>query len=64
MYIQLSAGNIHDSALAIEVLSEVELTGSVVLADKAYGSQNIRDYIKSQNGMSIIIRTKKIRCLP
>lgn len=49
VYIQLSAGNIHDSSLAIEVLSEVELTGSVILADKAYGSQKIREYIKSKN---------------
>lgn len=51
MYIQLSAGNIHDSSLAIEVLSEVELSGSVVLADKAYGSREIREYIKSKDAM-------------
>ena len=48
VYIKLSAGNIHDSKMAIEVLSEVELSGSVVLADKAYGTNAIIDYIEEQ----------------
>ncbi|WP_156130327.1 IS5 family transposase [Paenibacillus durus] len=45
----LTPGNIHDCTVAIEVLSDVTLSGSMVLADKAYGTQNIRTYIESQN---------------
>ena len=48
VYFQLSAGNIHDSTLAVDVLSHVELSGSNVLCDKAYGTVAIRDYITSQ----------------
>jgi len=49
VYFQLSAGNDHDAKLAIDVLSHVELTGSNVLGDKAYGTEDIRNYISSQN---------------
>ena len=34
--------------MAIDVLSEVELSGSVVLADKAYGTNAIINYIEEQ----------------
>jgi transposase len=44
----LTAGHIHDCTVAVEVLSGVALSGSVVLADKAYGSLDIRTYIESQ----------------
>ncbi|SCW83507.1 Transposase DDE domain-containing protein, partial [Paenibacillus tianmuensis] len=33
----------------VEVLSGVTLSGSVVLADKAYGTHDIRTYIESQD---------------
>jgi transposase len=49
LYIQLSSGNIHDSTAAVEILSHVKITDSVVQADRAYGSLEIRDYIESQN---------------
>ncbi len=45
----LSPGNIHDCTVAVEVLSGVTLSGSVVLADKAYGTIDIRTYIESQD---------------
>lgn len=48
IYFQLSAGNINDSTLAIDVLSHVELSGSNVLWDKTYGTVAIRDYITSK----------------
>lgn len=48
VYFQLFAGNVHDSTLAIEVLSHVELSGSNVLGDKAYGTVAIREYITSR----------------
>lgn len=45
----LTPGNIHDSTVAVEILSGVMLSGSAVLADKAYGTLSIRTYIESQN---------------
>ena len=49
IFIQLSAGNIHDAKIATEVLSGIDISRSIVLADKAYGSKAIREYIESQN---------------
>ena len=48
IYLQLSAGNVNDSTVAIDVLSHVKLSGSNVLGDKAYGTVAIRDYITSK----------------
>lgn len=45
----LSAGNDHDSVHAVELLQKVDISGSNVLADRAYGSRAIRDYI-TENG--------------
>ena len=44
----LTPGNVNDCTVAIEVLSGVELSGSVVLGDKAYGTVEIREHITSQ----------------
>ena len=44
----LTPGNRNDCAVAIDVLSGVELSGSVVLADKAYGTVKVREYIESE----------------
>ena len=44
----LSSGNDHDSIHAILLLSQVEIAGSNVLGDKAYGAKAIRQYIDSQ----------------
>lgn len=41
----MSAGNFHDSRDAEASLSAVPLDGTVVIADKAYGSKAIRDFI-------------------
>jgi transposase len=35
--------------VAVDVLSRVTLSGSVILADKAYGTTEIRGYIESQD---------------
>ena len=45
----LSAGNDHDSIHAVELLEKIEITGSNILGDKAYGSKEIRTYI-DENG--------------
>ena len=44
----LSPGNDHDSKHAVPLLSQVNIEGSNVLGDKAYGAKAIRDYIESQ----------------
>ena len=41
----LSPGNDHDSTHAIELLKKVDIAGSNILGDKAYGSKKIRTYI-------------------
>ena len=50
----LSAGNDHDSIHAIELLDKVKISGSNVLADRAYGAQVVRAYI-SEHGASYVI---------
>ena len=46
IYFQLSAGNINDSTVAVDVLSNITLVG---IGDKAYGTAKIREYIISEN---------------
>lgn len=43
----LTSGNVHDSTVAVELLSRLDLTDSNVLADKAYGTNQILNYIQS-----------------
>jgi len=50
----LSPGNDHDSIHAIEILSKVELADSNVIGDRAYGTQDIRDFITGGNGVYTI----------
>ena len=45
----LTGGHIHDGSVATDLLSGIEIAGSNILADKAYGSQQIRDYIVEKN---------------
>ena len=52
--VHLSAGNLHDSTEAEAVLRDVPLEGSVVLADKAYGAQAIRDLIEASGAQYCI----------
>ena len=47
LYFQLSGGNLHDSVLAIEVLEYVEIQGSNIIGDRAYGSLAIRTYLSN-----------------
>ena len=44
----LSSGNDHDSKHAVSLLSQINIEGSNILGDKAYGAKAIRDYITSQ----------------
>ena len=50
IYIQLTGGNIHDSIVAVDVLRHIDISSSTILADKAYGTKEILDYIQRQDG--------------
>ena len=39
----ITSGNVHDSKVAVELLSRLDLSDSNVLADKAYGTNQILD---------------------
>ena len=44
----LTGGNIFDASVAVDLLSEVKISGSNILGDKAYGTNFIRTYITEQ----------------
>ena len=44
----LTGGNIFDASAAIDLLSEVNISGSNILGDKAYGTKSIHTYITEQ----------------
>lgn len=46
----LTPGNVSDCAVAVEVLSGVTISGSIVMGDKAYGTSEIRNYIETSGG--------------
>ena len=50
IHIQLTSGNIHDSTVAIDLLSHLDISDSNILADKAYGTNEILNYIQRQDG--------------
>ena len=50
----LSPGNDHDSVHAIELLSVIDLKGSNVLGDKAYGTKLIKNYITERDAAYVI----------
>lgn len=50
----LTGGKIYDAKVAIELLSRVKITGSNILADKTYGSEQIRGYITTQGAVYTI----------
>ena len=45
----LSSGADHDSTHAVPLLQQINIEGSNILGDKAYGAKTIREYITSQN---------------
>ena len=49
LYFLLSAGNVNDSTVAVNVLSHINISDSNVLGDKAYGTNHILDYIQRQD---------------
>ena len=49
-----SSGNDHDSKHAVPLPRQIEIEGSNILGDKAYGAKAIQDYIDSQNVVYMI----------
>ena len=47
-------GNDHDPVHAVELLEKIEISGSNVLADHAYGAKTIRAYISGQGASYVI----------
>ena len=54
VYLQLTAGNVNDCKAAIDVLSHVELKGSMVIGDRGYDSDEIMLYIEDQEAVHTI----------
>ena len=50
----LSAGNVNDNLLALPLLKGFNLKNKVVLADKAYSTAKIRDYLEKQGAFVCI----------
>ena len=50
----LTGGEVFDSKVAIDLLKTVDLTDKTVLADRAYGASDIRDYICRNSALSFI----------
>ena len=57
----LSSGNHHDSVYAVPLLRQIDLAGSNILGDKAYGAKVIRDYIDSQSATYTIPPQNNVR---
>ena len=50
----LSAGNVNDNLLALPLLKGFTLKGKTILADKAYSTAKIRDYLEKQEALVCI----------
>ena len=50
MEFMITPGNVNDSQVAVSLLSRLDISESNILADKAYGTNQILDYIQTQDG--------------
>lgn len=57
LYIQLTGGQISDITVVYELLEHVDVSGSVVMADKAYGAADFRIEIE-KSGVAYCIPPK------
>lgn len=46
----MTGGNIHDSSVAVDLLSGIDISNSTILGDKAYGTNEILNYIQIHDG--------------
>ena len=54
---EVTSGTVHDSQMALSLMAQVE-DAQLVIADKGYDSQPIRDHIESTGRVSVIPRRK------
>ena len=54
IHVELSGGNVSDCKVAVGMLSHFDISESNILADKAYGTNEILDYIESQDSQYTI----------
>ena len=54
---EVTSGTVHDSQMALSLIAQVE-DAQLVIADKGYDSQAIRDHIESTGRVSVIPRRK------
>lgn len=47
LHVQLTGGNVHDAAVAVELLEKTPVKRSIIMADKAYRGKSIRDAIEA-----------------
>ena len=52
--VDLTGGEVHDGKVAIRLLSKITLEGKKVLADKAFCSEEIREYIYQEKAAACI----------
>lgn len=57
----LSGGEVHDSKMAVPLLKSTTITGSNVLGDRAYGTNEIRSYITQHNANYVIPPKQNIK---
>lgn len=57
VHFMLTGGQVHDSKVAVDLLSDVDISGSNILGNKAYGAKLIREYI-TQKGTVYTIPQK------
>ena len=50
----LSGGQIHDSKIALSLLETIDIHGSRIMADRAYGCEEIRQYIIQYHATCVI----------
>lgn len=57
MYVQLSGGQVSDISVAFDLIENVDVKGSIVMADRAYGAQTFRIKIE-ESGATYCIPPK------
>lgn len=55
--VMLTGGQVHDSECALDLFSNINIAGKTILADRAYSSEKIRNYIEN-HGATVCIPDK------
>jgi len=57
----LTGGQVHDSRVACQLLESIDISQSNIIADKAYGTAEIRQYIEAEAGTYTIPPRENIK---